>query len=218
MPPQAWVCQKACKVCLAKRSAVLTPNFEHLVKELQHLPGVGQKTAQRMALQLLAKKRPQGISLAQALDTAMRDIIECRYCHSFSDDDVCPICTDSRRDESILCVVESASDVMAIEQSGAYRGRYFVLGGHLSPIDGIGADDLHIDELIFRLKNEPIQELILATGATVEGQTTAFFINDVARPHVKKITRLAQGIPIGGELEYVDSLTLHQALQNRAFI
>lgn len=197
---------------------MLTPKFDHLVKQLQHLPGVGQKSAQRMALQLLSKKRLQGIQLAQALDSAMRDIMECSHCHSFSDDEICPICADARRDESLLCVVESASDVMAIEQSGAYRGRYFVLGGHLSPIDGINADDLHIDELIFRLKNEPIQELILATGATVEGQTTAFFITDAARAHVEKITRLAQGIPMGGELEYVDSLTLHQALQNRAFI
>lgn len=197
---------------------MLTPKFDHLVKQLQHLPGVGQKSAQRMALQLLSKKRLQGIQLAQALDSAMRDIMECSHCHSFSDDEICPICADVRRDESLLCVVESASDVMAIEQSGAYRGRYFVLGGHLSPIDGINADDLHIDELLFRLKNEPIQELILATGATVEGQTTAFFITDAARAHVEKITRLAQGIPMGGELEYVDSLTLHQALQNRAFI
>lgn len=197
---------------------MLTPKFDHLVKQLQHLPGVGQKSAQRMALQLLSKKRLQGIQLAQALDSAMRDIMECSHCHSFSDDEICPICSDVRRDESLLCVVESASDVMAIEQSGAYRGRYFVLGGHLSPIDGINADDLHIDELLFRLKNEPIQELILATGATVEGQTTAFFITDAARVHVEKITRLAQGIPMGGELEYVDSLTLHQALQNRAFI
>lgn len=197
---------------------MLTPKFDHLVKQLQHLPGVGQKSAQRMALQLLSKKRLQGIQLAQALDSAMRDIMECSHCHSFSDDEICPICADARRDESLLCVVESASDVMAIEQSGAYRGRYFVLGGHLSPIDGINADDLHIDELLFRLKNEPIQELILATGATVEGQTTAFFITDAARAHVEKITRLAQGIPMGGELEYVDSLTLHQALQNRAFI
>lgn len=197
---------------------MLTPKFDRLVKELQVLPGVGQKSAQRMALQLLSKKRLQGISLAATLDIAMRDIIECRKCHSFSDDEICPICVDVRRDDSLLCVVENASDVMAIEQSGAYRGKYFVLGGHLSPIDGIGADDLHIDELVFRLKNESIAELILATGATIEGQTTAFFISDAVRPYVQKITRLAQGIPMGGELEYLDSLTLHQALQNRAFI
>ena len=197
---------------------MLTPKFDQLVKELQVLPGVGQKSAQRMALQLLSKKRLQGINLAAALDIAMRDIIECRHCHSFSDDEICPICADSRRDDALLCVVESASDVIAIEQSGAYGGKYFVLCGHLLIFFVIGADDLHIDELIFRLKNETIEELILATGATVEGQTTAFFITDAARPHVKKITRLAQGIPMGGELEYVDSLTLHQALQNRAFI
>lgn len=197
---------------------MLTPKFDRLVKELQILPSVGQKTAQRMALHLLAKKRGQALSLAQTLQTAMQDIQECQQCHSFSDDAICPICADVRRDDSLLCVVESASDVMAIEQSGAYRGRYFVLGGHLSPIDGINADDLHMDELVCLVKSKPISELILATGATVEGQTTAFFIGDALRPHVGKITRLAQGIPIGGELEYMDALTLHQALQNRSFI
>lgn len=197
---------------------MLTPKFDRLVKELQILPSVGQKTAQRMALHLLAKKRSQALCLAQTLQSAMQDIQECQQCHSFSDDVICPICADARRDDGLLCVVESASDVMAIEQSGAYRGRYFVLGGHLSPIDGINADDLHIDELIALVKSKPINELILATGATVEGQTTAFFISDVIRPHVGKITRLAQGIPIGGELEYMDSLTLHQALHNRSFI
>ncbi|UNU73444.1 recombination mediator RecR [Moraxella nasovis] len=197
---------------------MLTPKFDQLVKQLQILPSVGQKSAQRMALSLLTKKREQGVILAHALQVAMSEIKECQTCHSFSDDDICPICSDTRRNDEQLCVVESAADVMAIEQSGAYRGRYFVLGGHLSPLDGINAEDLHIDELITRLKNTAISELILATGATVEGQTTAFFISDIARTHVQKITRLAQGIPMGGELEYVDSLTLHQALQNRAFI
>lgn len=197
---------------------MLTPKFDRLVKELQILPSVGQKSAQRMALQLLAKKRHGGISLAHALETAMRDIQECAQCHSFSDDVICPICSDVRRDDALLCVVESAADVMAIEQSGGYQGKYFVLGGHLSPIDGINADDLHIDGLITLVKSKNINELILATGATVEGQTTAFFISDIVRPYVGKITRLAQGIPIGGELGYVDSLTLHQALQNRAFL
>lgn len=194
---------------------MLTPKLDHLIKQLQILPSVGQKSAQRMALQLLSKKRQQGIHLAAALDIAMKEIIECRHCHSFSDDEICPICRDPRRDSSLLCVVESAADVMAIEQSGAYRGRYFVLGGHLSPIDGINADDLHIDELIARIKNEAISELIIATGSTIEGQTTAFFIHDAVCNHVTKITRLAQGIPMGGELEYIDSITLHQALQNR---
>lgn len=194
---------------------MLTPKLDKLIKELQILPSVGQKSAQRMALALLTKKRAQGLNLAAALEIAMREIIECEHCHSFSDDEICPICRDVRRDDGVLCVVENASDVFAIEQSGGYRGKYFVLGGHLSPIDGINADDLHIDELIFRLKSGGVRELILATGATVEGQTTAFFIYDAAKPYVEKITRLAQGIPIGGELEYIDSITLHQALQNR---
>lgn len=197
---------------------MLTPKLDQLIKQLQILPSVGQKSAQRMALQLLTKKRRQGIDLAAAIDVAMREIIECRSCHSFSDDEICPICSDVRRDASLLCVVENASDVMAIEQSGAYRGKYFVLGGHLSPIDGVNADDLHIDELVFRIKNTPISELIIATGSTVEGQTTAYFISEAVREFVPKITRLAQGIPMGGELEYVDSLTLNQALQNRAFM
>lgn len=197
---------------------MLTQKFDTLVKQLRVLPGVGQKSAQRMALHLLTQKRPQGIALAQALDVAMHDIIECQRCHSFSDDEVCPICLDPRRDDAILCVVETAADVMAIEQTAGFRGRYFVLGGHLSPLDGINADDLNIDQLIWRLKQEPIDELILATGTTVEGQTTAHFISEAAKNHVSKVTRIAQGIPMGGELEYLDSMTLSQALLNRSFI
>lgn len=197
---------------------MLTPKFDQLVKALQVLPSVGQKSAQRMALDLLAKKRGQGLALAHALEVAMNDIKECGICHSFSDDEICPICADIRRDDALLCVVEQASDVMAIEQSGAYRGRYFVLGGHLSPLDGIGVEDLHMSELFAWVKTHQIDELILATGATIEGQTTAFFIHDALKSHVGKITRLAQGIPMGGELGYVDSLTLHQALQNRGFL
>lgn len=197
---------------------MLTPKFDQLVKTLQILPSVGTKSAQRMAIDLLSKKREQGLALAHALEIAMTEIRECQTCHSFSDEDICPICADVRRDDTLLCVVEYASDVMAIEQSGAYRGRYFVLGGHLSPLDGVGAEDLHIDELVSLVKSRDIDELILATGATIEGQTTAFFIHDAAKSYVPKITRLAQGIPMGGELGYVDSLTLHQAVQNRAFL
>lgn len=197
---------------------MLTPKFDQLVKDLQTLPSVGQKSAQRMALHLLSKKRSQGIRLAQTLDIAMREIQECTQCHAFSDDPICPICQDPRRDDKLLCVVETASDIMAIESSGAYRGRYFVLGGHLSPIDGVGADDLHVDELVAWVKTHAIDELILATGATHEGQTTAFFIHQAVSPHIPKITKLAQGIPMGGELGYLDSLTLNQALNNRSFI
>lgn len=194
---------------------MLSAKFDQLVKQLQILPSVGQKSAQRMALSLLSKKRPQGLALAQALEVAMSEIIECKLCHGFSDEELCPICQNPKRDHSLLCVVEYASDVIAIEQSGNYRGLYFVLGGCLSPINGINASDLHIDELVVRLKTQPIQELILATSSTVEGQTTAYFIHETAARFVPKITRLAQGIPMGGELGYMDGLTLGQALHNR---
>lgn len=197
---------------------MLTAKFDQLVNQLRVLPGVGQKSAQRMALHLLTKKRPQGIALAHALDDAMRGIKECQRCHSLSDEEVCPLCQDPRRDDSQLCVVETAADVMAIEQTANYRGRYFVLGGHLSPIDGISADDLNIDQLVRYVTQAPIDELILATGTTVEGQTTAHFISEAVGRHVKKVTRLAQGVPMGGELEYLDSMTLGQALQNRSFL
>lgn len=194
---------------------MLSAKFDQLVKQLQVLPSVGQKSAQRMALSLLNKKRPQGLALAHALEVAMNEIVECRLCHGFSDEQICPICQDHRRDHGLLCVVEYASDVMAIEQSGNYRGLYFVLGGCLSPIDGVNANDLHIDELVGRLKKQPVQELILATSSTVEGQTTAYFIHEAVVRFVPKVTRLAQGIPMGGELGYVDGLTLGQALHNR---
>lgn len=194
---------------------MLTPKFDQLVHHLRILPGVGQKTAQRMALHLLTQKRAGGIALANALDNAMREIIECGRCHSFSDEPICHLCQDPRRDDRVLCVVESVVDVMAIENSVGFQGRYFVLGGHLSPIDGIGVDELNIEQLINRLQKEPIDELILATGTTVEGQTTAHFISQVASPYVSTITQLAQGVPIGGELEYLDSMTLHQAFNHR---
>lgn len=194
---------------------MLSPTFTELVKQLQVLPGVGQKTAQRMALHLLNKKRSEGIALAQALDDAMCRIKACQNCFGLSDSDLCPICLDGRREERQLCVVEQASDVVAIEQSGQYRGRYFVLGGHLSPLDGVNATDLHIEVLVERIQEGMVTELILATGATAEGQTTAYFIYDIAKAFVPTITRLAQGIPMGGELGYVDGVTLSQALQYR---
>lgn len=194
---------------------MLTPKFDELVKQLQVLPSVGQKSAQRMALYLLSKKRQQGIQLADALQTAMLEIQECDVCHSFSDKTTCRICADVSRDERLLCVVEQASDILAIEQSGYYRGRYFVLGGYLSPIDGVMASDLNIDQLVFRLQKEPIKELILATSATIQGQTTAYFIQEIAKPYVTTISKLAQGIPMGGELGFMDGMTLAQALQNR---
>lgn len=199
---------------------MLTPKFDELVKQLKVLPGVGNKTAQRMALHLLTYKRPQGQQLADALMTAMLDIKQCKRCRGLSDDDICPVCTDPRRNDSVLCIVETAADMMAIEQTANFNGKYFVLGGHLSPIDGVGAEQLGIGQLLRLLQqqaqdDEPIQEIILATSTTVEGQTTAHFISEAVKPYVNMITRIAQGIPMGGELEYLDAMTLGQALQNR---
>ena len=199
---------------------MLTAKFDELVKQLKVLPGVGNKTAQRMALHLLTYKRLQGQQLANALMTAMTEIKQCHICRGLSDDEICPVCTDPRRDNQTLCIVETAADMMAIEQTANFNGKYFVLGGHLSPIDGIGAEQLGIHQLIRLLKQHieqdtPVNEVILATSTTVEGQTTAHFISEAVKPYVGSITRIAQGIPMGGELEYLDTMTIGQALQNR---
>ncbi len=199
---------------------MLTAKFDDLVTQLKVLPSVGNKSAQRMALHLLTYKRQQGLQLAEALMVAMTQIKQCQICRGLSDDDICPICSDPRRNEQLLCIVETAADVMALEQTANYYGKYFVLGGHLSPLDGIGASELGIDKLIHLLKSHiandvPITEIILATSTTVEGQTTAHFISEAVKLYVAKISRIAQGIPMGGELEYLDSMTLGQALQNR---
>ena len=199
---------------------MLTPKFDELVKQLKVLPGVGPKSAQRMALHLLSYKRTQGQALGEALIVAMHDIKQCQVCRGLSDEDICPVCSDPRRNERVLCIVETAADMMAIEQTAGFNGKYFVLGGHLSPIDGIGVEQLGINQLIGLLKQHqaaqtPVEEIILATSTTVEGQTTAHFISEAVKPYGTHITRIAQGIPMGGELEYLDSMTLGQALQNR---
>lgn len=199
---------------------MLTAKFDELVKQLKILPGVGSKSAQRMALHLLTYKRLQGQQLAEALMIAMTQIKQCNICRGLSDDEICPICADPRRHHETLCIVETAGDMVAIEQTANFQGKYFVLGGHLSPIDGIGAEQLGIGQLVQLLKShaeqgEAVQEIIIATSTTVEGQTTAHFIREVVKPYVNNVTRIAQGIPMGGELEYLDSMTLGQALQNR---
>lgn len=201
---------------------MLTPKFDALVQQLRVLPGVGPKSAARMAMHLLDRKRDAGIALANALNDAMCEIKHCQLCRSYADESICAICLDTRRDDTTLCVVETVADVVAIEQSGGYHGRYFVLGGHLSPLDGIGADEIGIPMLLTRLQNEPIKELILATNATVEGQTTAHYIQELCKQIATDndlnnlvITRLAQGVPLGGELAFIDSVTLHQAFRDR---
>ena len=192
-----------------------SPLLEELIEALRCLPGVGPKTAQRMALQLLTRKRENGKQLALRLLEAMDQIQHCADCRIFSETARCEICLSLHRDATLLCIVENPIDVSVLEQTGSYRGKYFVLLGHLSPLDGIGPDEIGIPLLLSRLRQEDIAEVILATNATVEGQATAHYIIEAAKQLPIKISRIAQGVPQGGELEYVDSHTLSQALQYR---
>lgn len=194
----------------------LSPLLDELIQALKCLPGVGPKTAQRMAFQLLERQRDDGLKLSQALSSAMEHIGHCSECRTFSEVETCKLClSEARKESGQLCVVESPSDVMAIEQTGHFSGQYFVLMGHLSPIDGIGPDDLGLDILERRLEKNQVSELILATNPTVEGETTAHFIADIAKRYQVAVSRIAHGVPVGGELEYVDGTTLSHALTDR---
>ncbi|MGP4843244.1 recombination mediator RecR [Marinobacter sp. 1Y8] len=192
-----------------------SPLVDELVESLRCLPGVGQKTAQRMAFHLLERGRSGGDRLASALQEAMTGVRRCASCQNFADTETCNICEDDHRQNGILCVVESPSDLLAIEQAGYYEGSYFVLMGHLSPIDGIGPQEIGIEQLLRRVVNENISELILATNPTVEGEATAHYIADRLDGRDVLITRLAHGIPVGGELGYVDGFTLSHAFRGR---
>ena len=192
-----------------------SPLLDELIESLRGLPGVGQKSAQRMAFHLLERGRGSGERLARTLDRAMREIRRCETCQNFSETPQCPICTNPKRHNGVLCVVESPSDLLAIEQAGDFSGGYFVLMGHLSPIDGIGPADIGIDMLLQRVRAEGIQELILATNPTVEGDATAHYISDRLDGAGVLITQLAQGIPVGGELGYLDGSTLGFAFRGR---
>lgn len=191
------------------------PVIDELIDALRILPGVGQKTAQRMALELLERKRSGGLRLSKALDTAMHDIQRCVRCRNFTETEICAICDDSRRDDGLLCIVESASDLLAIEQSHQFKGRYFVLGGSLSPIDGRGPDQIGIPQLVERIREAGISEVIIATNPTVEGEATAHYICEVINDGSLLITRLAHGLPLGGELGFVDGGTLGYAFSGR---
>jgi recombination protein RecR len=193
----------------------LTPKLQALIESLRRLPGVGPKTAQRMALYLLERDRDAALMISEALATAARDIGECQQCHSLSEAQVCDICQHPGRDRTTLCVLESPIDLMAIEQTGGFSGLYFVLGGHLSPIDGIGPEELGIDQLLERLYQGEVQELVLATNPTVEGEATAHYIAEQLRDLDIKVSRIAHGVPVGGELEFVDGGTLAHALAGR---
>ncbi|MES2908072.1 MAG: recombination mediator RecR [Pseudomonadota bacterium] len=193
-----------------------SPLLRELIDALRILPGVGPKSAQRMALNLLERQRPGGLRLARALEQALHHVEHCSICRNLTEQTVCDICSNSSREQNLLCVVESPMDVIALEQSGSYRGRYFVLLGRLSPLDGIGPNELGLPALIERLRAEPeIEELIIATNPSVEGEATAHYLREATRGLPLMVTRLAQGVPVGGELEYLGGSTLTHALSGR---
>jgi recombination protein RecR len=194
---------------------VASPAIEALKEALRRLPGVGPKSAQRMALHLLARDRDGARALSEALRIALERVGHCRRCNDFSEQEECTLCASPRRDSSLLCVVESPADLMSIEQSGAYQGLYFVLLGRLSPLDGIGPDELGLGRLEARLDEGAVKEVILATNLTVEGEATAHYIGELARVRGIRATRIAYGVPVGGELEYTDRGTLARALSGR---
>lgn len=194
----------------------ISPLLENLIESLRCLPGVGPKSAQRMAYHLLQRNRSGGMNLAQALTAAMSEIGHCTHCRTFTEEEVCNICNNPRRQNSgLLCIVETPADILAIEQTGQFSGRYFVLMGHLSPLDGIGPREIGLDLLQQRLQNEPFQEVILATNPTVEGDATANYIAELCIRQGIKVSRIAHGIPVGGELEMVDGTTLSHSFIGR---
>ncbi len=193
----------------------MSPLLEQLIDALKCLPGVGPKSAQRMAFHLLERDNAGATHLAESLVEAVAKIGHCRSCRTLSETELCNICSHAGRDDSKLCVVESPVDVMLIEHIAEFRGKYFVLMGHLSPLDGIGPAELGLDLLEQRLSGGDIKELILATNPTVEGETTAHYISEMAVEHGVTATRIAHGVPLGGELEYIDAGTLAHAFSGR---
>jgi recombination protein RecR len=189
--------------------------IQQLITAFRCPPGVGPKSAQRMTFFLLQRDRPGGRHLAQSLVEAMSKVGNCKRCRTLSEKEVCAICENPKRDSSQLCVVESPADMAAIEHGTSYRGQFFVLGGHLSPLDGVGPEEIGVDLLEKRLSEGEVSEVILATGATVEGQATAHYLSELVHDKGIRVSRIAQGVPLGGELEFVDSSTLDHAIGER---
>ncbi|HCS63116.1 MAG TPA: recombination protein RecR [Cellvibrio sp.] len=194
---------------------MFSPLIDELMASLRCLPGVGPKSAQRMALHLLERDRAGAERLSQSLHKAVEGVGRCQRCRTLTEQAHCGICVNNRRDNTLLCVVETPGDVLAIEQAGTYQGKYFVLLGHLSPIDGIGPEDIGVDQLITLLQQEPITEVILATNPTVEGEATAYYISERAKNLNVIVSRIAHGVPLGGELEFIDGGTLAHAFSSR---
>lgn len=194
---------------------IYPPPLKKLVKQLSGLPGIGQKSATRVALYILKSQRELAESLAKSLIEVKEKIRFCSTCFNLTEDDPCSICRDNNRANGVICIVEGPGDQLAIEESGIFKGRYHVLHGVLSPLDGIGPEDLKIGGLLARLEKEEVKEIILATNPTAEGETTASYLADLLSPKVSTITRIALGVPMGGDLKYMDSMTLQHSLKSR---
>jgi recombination protein RecR len=190
----------------------------NLIYELEKLPGVGPKTAQRLALHLLRASGDDAAALVAAISEVKQKIRDCRICFNYTDEEICGVCADANRDEGVLCVVGDARDLLAMERAGGFRGRYHVLGGLISPMDGIGPESLRIAELIARVKEGKVREVILATNPTVEGDATALYIAGLLKPLGVKATRIALGLPVGGDLDYADDVTITRAVEGRTEI
>ena len=191
------------------------PSLDAMIDALRRLPGVGVKSAQRMAFHLLQHDRAGAERLAQALQSALVNVHHCERCHAFTEAKVCSVCLDGRRDARLLCVVESPADQAALERTGSYRGLYFVLMGRISPLDGVGPDDIGAHELLERASDDITEEVIIATNFTAEGEATAHVLSEALKARGLRVTRLARGVPIGSELEYVDLGTIAHALVDR---
>lgn len=192
-----------------------SPPLQRLVSALRRLPGIGEKSASRLAFHLLAAPEEQALELAQAIERIKREIVLCERCFDLSEASPCPICSDPRRESRQLCVVEEPADLAAIDRSGRYRGLYHVLGGALAPIDGVGPSQLRIEELVQRVSAGGIDEVILATNPNAEGDATAHFISERLRPFGVRLSRIAYGMPLGGDLEYADHVTVGLSLEHR---
>lgn len=189
--------------------------IDELTSELARLPGIGRKTAQRLTYHLLRQPPGQSRRLAEALVALTERVRQCERCHNLTESPLCAVCSDARRDAATLCVVEEASDIASIERAGEFRGLYHVLGGRLSPLDGVGPDDLTVSSLLARLEPEGVREVILATNPSLEGEATALYIQRQLVSRSVKVTRIARGLPVGGDLEYADGVTIAQALAAR---
>lgn len=197
---------------------MFSEKVQDLVDSLARLPSIGHKTAQRLAIHILQNDRSSGANIAAALNAAIGSVGNCRDCRNLSENDLCRICADSARSNSIICIVEGPMDVLAVEQSTHFKGKYFVLMGRLAPLDGIGPAEIGLDKLEARLQNGDVSELILATNITVEGDATAYYIAELAKKYEVSTSRIAFGVPMGGELEYVDSHTLGHAFESRTLL